>query len=1078
MTMVLSSKKGKDVVGENSGRKRKRADANKTGSGGWKRKNSGVLRFIEHTAYEVDGDEDSDDDSVFSEDFQEDEVKTLVKFEVKTLVTFDDKPGKPHHFPFGYEVGELSGEELENLVEERYRPSSSFITYAEGEYEPRRLAAESAVALYEYTRTLVAENAMAPSSEDPTTWKVKCVVGREKHSAFCLMQKYMHLQSLGTKLNIISAFVIERVKGFIYIEAERQFDVFEACKDIFSVHLSCIAPVPKDEVSRLLSMQSKCNDVSVGSWARVKKGKYKGDLAEGGGILSKKSATPAPRLLNSTKLEEFRPLIQYRRDRDTGLFFEVLDGMMLKDGYLYKKVLISSLVFWGLMPSKEELLKFEPNKKDDSDCQEWLTQLYGEQEEKRIIKSGEGGLNGLGSSTYGFEVHDLVLFNRKDFGVIVGTAEDDSFKILKEGSEGPVVVTLKQKHLTKGSFAKKFTTLDRCSKTISVNDTVRVSEGPLEGWQGIVKQLFRGTVFLCDEEERENSGYICCKSQMCEKIGTRDDICNGEGDDSSSMVIDGLLLSSKSPSSPKKPLQTRGNNSNSNRENKGGDFSIGQSLRIKEGPMKGYLCHVMSVYRSDITVKLDSYPKILTVKREHLSQVHEKSSAVSLCEDAESVKPFGLLGTQDCSGADSSSILNNMYLLYAFGNNNCEDTFVFSFHLVTLKLELKLVVLLCRKSWPAFPSSGLSLQQESKFANPLNSANNDIEGKAAGNRRSMETLTGSKTAWNGSLTEPKNQTGGPSWSKQPRLNNRVQSAEMTVRNDCSGNKPFSGKQGFGGWNKNGMGNYEEHKVQQKGWDATKTFNGGRGSGGRNGRGSVRGGRNQFGRGRTSTMNPSSWNGGEDKRSDKGGCGGRGGFDKIRGIFGGRGGSNSPGHRGGRGYNRGGFRGRGERGGGFGGPGRGMRNQNGEWSNEQVLAFDGGENERSNRGGFSRGRGRLQRGGFGGRGRGDQSRASGTGVGAGAGAGGRGWSQRGGFGGRGRGDQRNASGTGAGAGAGGWNRQVSNVEWVWNKGRELDNGGASGTRNFSNEVGETAEPWHKASAGSSGNGNGGGGRGRW
>lgn len=53
-------------------------------------------------------------------------------------------------------------------------------------------------------------------------------------------------------------------------------------------------------------------------------------------------------------------------------------------------------------------------------------------------------------------------------------------QILKEGSEGPVVVTLKQKHLTKGSFAKKFTTLDRCSKTISVNDTVRVSEGPLE----------------------------------------------------------------------------------------------------------------------------------------------------------------------------------------------------------------------------------------------------------------------------------------------------------------------------------------------------------------------------------------------------------------------------------------------------------------------------------------------------------------------------------------------------------------------------------------------------------------------
>jgi len=70
------------------------------------------------------------------------------------------------------------------------------------------------------------------------------------------MQKYVHLQSLGTKLNIISAFVIERVKGLIYIEAERQFDVFEVCRDIVSVHSSCVAPVPENEVSRLLSVQS------------------------------------------------------------------------------------------------------------------------------------------------------------------------------------------------------------------------------------------------------------------------------------------------------------------------------------------------------------------------------------------------------------------------------------------------------------------------------------------------------------------------------------------------------------------------------------------------------------------------------------------------------------------------------------------------------------------------------------------------------------------------------------------------------------------------------------------------------
>lgn len=38
--------------------------------------------------------------------------------------------------------------------------------------------------------------------------------------------------------------------------------------------------MPKNEVSHLFSARSKCNEVSEGTWARVKNGKYKGDLAQ------------------------------------------------------------------------------------------------------------------------------------------------------------------------------------------------------------------------------------------------------------------------------------------------------------------------------------------------------------------------------------------------------------------------------------------------------------------------------------------------------------------------------------------------------------------------------------------------------------------------------------------------------------------------------------------------------------------------------------------------------------------------------------------------------------------------------
>lgn len=41
------------------------------------------------------------------------------------------------------------------------------------------------------------------------------------------MQKYVDLKDLGTKLQIISAFALDHVKGFFYIEAEKQSDIYE-----------------------------------------------------------------------------------------------------------------------------------------------------------------------------------------------------------------------------------------------------------------------------------------------------------------------------------------------------------------------------------------------------------------------------------------------------------------------------------------------------------------------------------------------------------------------------------------------------------------------------------------------------------------------------------------------------------------------------------------------------------------------------------------------------------------------------------------------------------------------------------
>ncbi|CAI9773016.1 unnamed protein product [Fraxinus pennsylvanica] len=487
----------------------------------------------------------------------------------------------------------------------------------------------------------------------------------------------------------------------------------------------------------------------------------------GGGVPAKRTAIPAPRLISSSELEEFRPLIQYRRDRDTNLMFEILDGMLLKDGYLYKKVSIDSLSLWGVMPTDDELLKFEPSKKDESNDGQWLSQLFGEQKKKHVqaIKKDKGGgkeggkEGGSCSSTMenNFEMHDLVFFGRKDFGVVIGTEKDNSVKVIKEGSEGPSVVTVKQRELKSASFDKKlFTVLDQHAKTISINDIVRVLDGPLKDKQGTVKKIYKGILFLCDESEQENNGYICVKAQLCEKINISGDASKEKGSEPGGPSgFEDFPSSPKSPLSPKNSWQERDTKDNSNREDNG-MFSVGQLLRIRLGPLKGYLCRVLAVRRSEVTVKLDSQHKILTVKCEHLSEVRGRNSAISQGERLQ----------------DASTDWKDGTALSTDGEN---------WNAGGLSTE--------RTSWSAFPSS-LTLDQESGPVGASNPVDDDAQKGTEGSAWEIKATPNQNPSWGAATADEKmvaNAGSVGSWG--------------TSRDDTGGSKEA--------WNKTGASSENE-----------------------------------------------------------------------------------------------------------------------------------------------------------------------------------------------------------------------------------------------------------------------------
>ncbi|WJX15184.1 hypothetical protein P8452_05362 [Trifolium repens] len=653
-----ANSKGKAPAGKDSNGKRKVSyDEDKTG----KKRNRSVVQFFEDEAVD-DSEDDSDDFSDFSEGYED---------EFDTLSPMKEPPKGQSSTPFVPKQELVDEEEFDRLMEERVNSRHFHFAGDGDEFEDKPMEDNSL------------HHALQESI--PTIWKVKCTVGRERLSAICLMQKFVHLKSLDTKMQIISAFAVDHVKGSIYIEAERQYDINQACYGITGIYATRVQPVPRNEVFHLFSVKIKKPEISEGMWARVKGGIYKGDLAQvvavnntskkvtvklipridlqvlaakfGGGC-RQKTAVPAPRLISSSELEEFRPLIQIKHDRETGKVFQVLDGLLLKDGYLYKKVPPESLSFWGVVPTEEEISKFGSSENNESNDMEWLSNIYGDTKKKRVITSDKGDGKGEGSSGLGagndFELFALVRFRKKDFGVIISTDKDGTYKILKESSEGPVAVTVQKNEIKSALGDLKLSALDLHKKTIVVNDNVKVLEGPSQGKQGIVRHIYNGTVFLYDGNEEENSGYIAAKATMCEKVKLAVGDFSGTGKDSEPgpLVFDDQPSSPRSPLSPKKPWQARESDREFNRGDSDSLFAIGQTLRIRIGPLKGYLCRVTGIRRSDVTVKLDSQQKFLTVKSEHLSVVQGKNTAVSASGDPDpsSSNPFDLLGAEGSSG--------------------------------------------------------------------------------------------------------------------------------------------------------------------------------------------------------------------------------------------------------------------------------------------------------------------------------------------------------------------------------------------------------------------------------------------
>ncbi|XP_059630266.1 putative transcription elongation factor SPT5 homolog 1 [Cornus florida] len=635
---------------------------------------------------------------------------------------------RPVLLPRDNEEEEEDVEALERSIHARYYARSSHIV----EYDD------------EETMGIVEQQALLPSIRDPKLWMVKCAIGHEREVAVRLMQKCI---DKGSELQIRSAIALDHLQNYIYIEADKEAHVKEACRGMTNIYSNNVLLVPIKEMSDVLSVESKAVDISRDTWVRMKIGTYKGDLAkvvdvdnvrhkvtvkliprinlqalanklEGREVPKKKTFVPLPRCMNVDEAREMHIRVGRKQDRMTGDWFEYICGMMFKDGFLYKTVSMKSISTQNIQPNFDELEKFrQPGGSGDGDTAS-LSTLFANRKKIHFMKGdrvivvkgdvknlkglvekveedivhirpmaeeevegltktetltvrekdlckyfkpgnhvkvvsgateGETGMvikvdghrvtivsdttkedirvfanNVVRSSevTCGvtrigdYELHDLVLLDNMGFGVIVNVGKE-AFKVLKGVPERAEVVSIRLREI-KCKLEKKTYAQDRSKNTISVKDVVRILEGPCKGKQGTVEHIYRGILFIYDHHNLEHAGFICAKSQSCMVVGGSRSNRNGN---SLASRFEQLRTPPCIPESPRS--FSRGGHptgaGGSHRGGRGHDALVGTTIKVRQGPFKGYCGRVVDVKGPSVRVELESQMKVISVDRNHIS---------------------------------------------------------------------------------------------------------------------------------------------------------------------------------------------------------------------------------------------------------------------------------------------------------------------------------------------------------------------------------------------------------------------------------------------------------------------------
>ncbi|RHZ46310.1 hypothetical protein Glove_627g17 [Diversispora epigaea] len=245
----------------------------------------------------------------------------------------------------------------------------------------------------------------------PNLFVVRCKIGKEKDVVLQFMKQFKESQYSQHPIDILSATCRDALKGYVYVEAWKLAHVQKAVQNMNNLFNSAIKLVPLEERSQVLTIKRKEKGPKEGSWARVRKGKYAGDIVQIAWVYEQNSNEVKIRCVPRADDKGSGQNNSSKRKKPANATVKDFDN-----GYAERDTKISNLI-WDANPTMDEIKEFlsaadSHTRNSDGPATLPIKAVFFPGDEVEIISGSDRGVYGFVESVN----KEHITFNRAPSG--------------------------------------------------------------------------------------------------------------------------------------------------------------------------------------------------------------------------------------------------------------------------------------------------------------------------------------------------------------------------------------------------------------------------------------------------------------------------------------------------------------------------------------------------------------------------------------------------------------------------------------------------------------------------------------